>query len=192
MEFQEVKFGAVTLVLAKAILRETRAEVAHNRIASHFRDHTGGCDGEAVAITVDDRRLREGEGEYREAVDEDVFRLHGEAGDCGAHRFVSGAQNIDRIDLDGIDHADRPRDRSARDQLVVNFLAFLRQKLLRVVQLFVPEFFRKNNCCCYDRPGKCAATGFINAGDGGNSKRPQFAFMPESAAPIHGGKILKS
>src|ERR1051325_2731949 len=69
MQFQEVEFGAVTFVLAGAVLRETGAAVAHNRIARHFGDHTRSRDGEAVAIAVDDRRLRQGEGEYREAVD---------------------------------------------------------------------------------------------------------------------------
>ena len=58
MEFQEVEFGAVTFVLAEAIFRETRAEVAHNRIARHLRNDARGRDREAVAIAVDDRRLR--------------------------------------------------------------------------------------------------------------------------------------
>jgi len=191
MEFQEVEFGAVTFVLAKAILRETRAEVAHNRIASDLRDHTRGGDGQAVAVAVDDRRLRQRKRKDGEAVDENVFRLPGESCDCGAHRFVGRAQNVDRIDLDGIDRADRPRDRRVRDQFVINFFAFLRQQLLRIVQLFMPEFFRKNNRCRYDGPSQCAAPRFIDAGNRGNSKGAQFAFMPESAAPIHGGKILK-
>ncbi len=142
MEFQEVEFGAVTFVLAEAILRETGAEVAHNRIARHFRDHARGCNREAVAIAVDDRRLGQRKGEYRKAVDEDMFRLNDERGYCRAHRFVGRAQNIDRVDLDGINGADRPRDRIVCDQVVVNLFAFLRQQLLRIVQLFVPEFFR--------------------------------------------------
>ena len=58
MQFNQVQFRAVAFVLAEAILRETRAEVAHNRVARHFRDHTRGRDGEAVAIAVDDGGLR--------------------------------------------------------------------------------------------------------------------------------------
>ena len=192
MEFQEVEFGAVTFVLAEAILRETGAEVAHNRIAGDFRDHTRGCNREAVAIAVDDRRLGQRKGEYRKAVDEDMFGLSGESGNGRAHRFVGSAQNIDRVDLDGINDAYRPRDRIVCNQLVVNLFAFFRQKLLRIVQLPVPEFFRKNNRRRYDRPGQRAAPCFIDAGDRRNSERAQFAFMPESAAAIHPGKILKS
>ena len=126
MEFQEVEFGAVTFVLAEAILRETGAEVAHNRIAGHFRDHTRGRDRKAVTIAVDDRRLRQREREYRKAVDEDVFWLGGESSDCDPHRLVARAQNVDRVDLDGINHADGPGDRIVRDQIVINLLAFLR------------------------------------------------------------------
>ena len=184
-----MEFGAVTFVLAEAILRETGAEVAHNRIARHFRDHARGCNREAVAIAIDDRRLGQRKGEYRKAVDEDVLRLSGESGNSRAHRLVGSAQNIDRVDLDGINGADRPRDRIVCDQVVVNLFAFLRQQLLRIVQLFVPEFFRKNNRCRYDGAGQCAAPRFVDAGDRGNSECAQFAFMPESAAAIHpGGK----
>ena len=186
MEFQEVEFGAVTFVLAEAIFRETGAEVAHNRIAGHFRDHARGCNREAVAIAVDDRRLGQRKGEYRKAVDEDMFRLNDERGDCGSHRFVGGAQNIDRVNLDGINDADRPRDRIVRDQVVVNLFALLRQKLLRIVQLPMLEFFRKNNRRRYDRSGERPASRFIDARDGGNAERAQFAFVPKSAASVHG------
>ena len=58
MQFYEVKFCPVALVLAEAIFREPSAEVAHNRVARNLRDHARGRDGEAVAIAVDDRRLR--------------------------------------------------------------------------------------------------------------------------------------
>src|SRR4051812_17346026 len=54
MEFEKVKFGAVTFVLAEAIFRETGAEVAHNRIAGDLRDHAGGGNTETVAIAVND------------------------------------------------------------------------------------------------------------------------------------------
>jgi len=114
--------------------------------------------------------------------------LNDESGERRAHRFVSRPQNVDRVDLDGIDDADRPRDRVIRDQIAVNLFAFLRQKLLRVIQLSVPEFFRKNNRRCHNRPRQRAASRFVDAGDGRNPKRAQFAFVPESATPIHWGK----
>jgi hypothetical protein len=153
MQFYQVQFCAVAFVLAEAILRETRAEVAHNRVSRHFRDHARGGDGEAVAIAVDDGCLRQGKGKNGEAIDENVLRLKGEAGDGGSHRFMGRAQNVDRIDLDRINDADRPPDGVIRHEIVVNFLAFLRQELFRIVQLSVPEFLRKDHGGRYDRPG---------------------------------------
>jgi hypothetical protein len=43
---------------------------------------------------------------------------------------VGGAQDIDRINLDRIDNSNRPRDRLAVDQLMVNLFTALREKLL--------------------------------------------------------------
>ena len=86
-----MQIGSVTFVLTKAIFREPRAEVAHNRVARNFRDHARGGDGEAVAIAVDDGRLRQGKGKNRQPIDEDVLRLKGQASDRDSHRFVGRA-----------------------------------------------------------------------------------------------------
>jgi len=181
-----VEFGAVTLVLAEAIFRETRAEVAHNRIPRHLRDHARGRDAQAVAIAIDDGRLRQRKRKHRQAIDQDMVWLNGERGQRGAHRFVGRAQNIDRIDLDRINDTDSPCDRIVPDQVVVNLVAFLRQQLLRVVQFPVPEFLRKNYRGRHDWTGKCAPARFIDPRDGRNPECAQFAFMPESATAIHG------
>ena len=58
MQFYQVQFRAVAFVLAKAIFRETRAEVAHNRVTGDFRDDARGGDGETVTIAIDNRGLR--------------------------------------------------------------------------------------------------------------------------------------
>jgi hypothetical protein len=191
MQFNQVKFCAVAFVLAEAILGKTSAEVAHNRVACDFRDHARGGNTETVAIAVDDRRLRQGKRKNREAIDENVLRLQGERSERRAHRFVGGAQNIDRIDLDRIDDPDRPDDRAIRDEIVINFFAFFRQQLLGVVQPPVAKFFRKNNRSGYDRTGERAATGFIHARNGRDAQAAQPAFMPETTTTIHPGKILE-
>ena len=115
---------------AEAILRETRAEVAHNRVASDLGDDARGGDREAIAIAVDDGRLGQGEGKNGEAVDENVLRLKGEPGNGRAHRLVGGAQNVDGVDLDRVDNPNGPCNGIVRHKIVVDLLAFLRQKLL--------------------------------------------------------------
>jgi hypothetical protein len=185
MQFDEVKFRGVALVLAETIFGKTSAEVPHNRVARDFRDHARGGDAETVAIAVDDGGLREREWEHRQAVDEDMLGLKSEAGEGKPHRLLGRAQDIDRVDLDGIDDADGPGDCVVANQILVNLFAFLGKKLLRIVQLPVPEFFRKNNGCGYDGPRERAAPGFIDARDGGDPERTQFAFMPETTATVH-------
>ena len=129
MQFYQVQFRAVAFVLAEAIFRETRAEVAHNRVPRDFRDHARGGDAEAVAIPVDDRGLREREGEHGEAIDEDVLRLKGEGGDGRAHCLVGRAENIDRIDLNRIDDSDSPEDGLVVEQFVIDFFTAFGEKL---------------------------------------------------------------
>jgi len=133
MQFYQVQLRAVAFVLAKAIFRESRAEVAHNRIAGDLRDDARGRDAEAVAIAVDDRRLRQGKGKNRQAIDQDMLRLIGKGRERGAHRLVGRPQDIDRVDFHRIDDADCPQNGIVRDEVVINFFALLRQKLLGIV-----------------------------------------------------------
>ena len=180
-----MQFRAVAFVLAEAILRETGAEVAHNRVARDFGDDTRGRDAETVAIAVDDGGLRQWEGKDGQAVDEHVLGLHGQSFQRRPHRFVSGAQDIDRVDLDGIDHADSPENGVVCDQVVIDLLAFFRQELLRIVQLSMAKFFGKNDGGGDNGAGERAAPGFIDARDRRDAEGAEFAFMPEATAAIH-------
>ena len=180
-----MQFRAVALVLAETIFRKARAEVAHNRVSGDLGNHTGGGNAKAETIAIDDRRLRQRERENREAVDEDMVGLEAQRDDGSAHRFVSGAQDIDRVNLNRIDNSDCPRDRAVRDQFVIDLFPPLRKQLLGVIQPAMPEFLGKHNRGGYDGARQCAAARFINAGDRGDAKRAQSAFMPETTATVH-------
>ena len=56
----------------------------------------------------------------------------------------------------------------------------------------MPKFLGKNDRGRDDRSGQCAASHFVDPPDAGDTNRAQFSLMPESAAPIHHGRILKS
>jgi hypothetical protein len=185
MQFYQVQFRAVAFVLAEAIFRETRAEVAHNRVPRDFRDHARGRDAEAVAIAIDDRRLRQGERKNGQAVNEDVLRLRGKRGNCRPHRLVGSAQNVDHVDFYRIDHTDRPENGVVSDEIVVNLLAFFREELLRVVQPPVAKFLRKNHRGRHNRTGEGATARFVDAGNRRDTEGAKFAFMPEATTAIH-------
>ena len=74
---------------------------------------------------------------------------------------------------------------SRLDEFVVNLFAPIREKLLRIVEPVMAKFFRENDRGRYDRTGERAPARFIDAGDRRDTKRAQFAFMPETTATIH-------
>ena len=115
--------SAVTFMLAEAILRKMGTEVTHHSVTGNFRDHTGGGDGKAKAIAIDDGGLRKRKWNHGEAIDQYVIGRDRERGNGGAHRFVRRAQNIDPINLDGIDNSDRPAEFVISNQVVINFVA---------------------------------------------------------------------
>ncbi len=128
-----MQFSAVTFMLAETIFGKTCAEVTHHRVTRHFRDHAGGGDGKAEAIAIDDGGLRKRKWNHGQAIDQYVIGWDRERGNGGAHRFVRRAQNIDPINLDGIDNSNRPTQVGISDQIVINFFAQFRRELLRVV-----------------------------------------------------------
>jgi hypothetical protein len=130
MQFYQMQFRAVAFVLAEAIFRKTGAEVAHNRVAGDFGDHTCRGDAEAEAIAIDNCGLRERKRENGKAIDEHMVGPEAQSFDGDAHPFVRRAQDIDRINLNRIDNSNGPRDRLVVDQLVVNFFAAFGEKLL--------------------------------------------------------------
>ena len=103
-----MQFGSVTFVLAEAILRELRAKVTHDAVACHLGDHAGGSDAQADAIAVDDGRLGKWKRDYRQPVNQYVLRRLNQSFDRQAHGAVARAQNVDPIDLDGINNTDSP------------------------------------------------------------------------------------
>lgn len=129
MQFNQVQFRAVALVLAEAILGKAHAEVAHNRVARDLGNDTGGGNGEAEAIAIDDGRLGKGKRKNGQTIDECMIGLEAERFDGRAHRLVGGAENIDRINLDRIDDSDRPGDCLVIDQFVVDFFTAFGEKL---------------------------------------------------------------
>jgi hypothetical protein len=123
MEFQQMQFGSVTFVLAEAILGKLSAKVTHHPIACDLGDDAGGSDAQADAIAVDDGRLRKWKRDHRQPVDQDVVGRFDQGFDRQAHGAVARAQNVDPIDLDGINNTNSPSDFGMRDEFAIDFLA---------------------------------------------------------------------
>ena len=128
-----MQFSAVALMLAETIFRKTRAKVTHHRVARDFRDHTGGGDGEAEAVAIDDSGLWKRKGNDGQAIDQYVIGRDREGGNRCAHRLVRRPQNIDPVNLDGIEI---PAQRSSA-------LAISRYKFLRISGELFESFKRR-------------------------------------------------
>jgi hypothetical protein len=125
--------SAVTFMLAEAILRKMGTEVTHHSVTRNFRDHTGSGDGKAEAIAIDNSSLGNWKGNNGQAINQHVVGRAGERCNGLAHRSVGRTQNIDAVDLHGIDNTDRPTEVGVRDQVVINFLACVRRELFGIV-----------------------------------------------------------
>lgn len=181
-----MELGAIAFVLAETIFGKLAAKVTHHPVTRDFGDHTGGGDAQAHAIAIDNRGLRQREWDNRQTVDQHVIGWRGQGFSRHAHRPMTGPKNIDPIDLDVIDSANRPGDIGIGGELVIDFFTPLRRELLGIVQTFVPELFGENNCCGDNRAGQSAASCFIDSSDANYAEiAAKFFFMPESAATIH-------
>src|SRR5206468_2751835 len=142
MKSGEVQFGAVALVLVEAILGKLGAKVTHHPVARDLSDDARRRDAQTVTIAIDDGRVWKRKRKNWKTVDQHVVGRDCEGDESDAHRLMSRSQNIDAIDLEVIDDANRPSDLAVRNQLIANCLTQLRSELFGIVQLPVAKFFR--------------------------------------------------
>jgi hypothetical protein len=180
-----VQLGSVTFVLAEAILRELGAKVTHHPVARYLGDHAGSSNAQTDAVAINNRSLRKRKRNDGQPIDQDVLRRIDQSRDRQAHRSMARAQNIDAIDLDGIDNANGPSDFGVGDQLPINFLPQVRRELFGIVQAAMTEFFRKNYCSSHNRTRQCPPTSFINPGNPRDAGGAQFFLVTKSASPVH-------
>ena len=140
-----MQFGAVTFMLAETILGKLRAKVTHHSIARDFRDHAGGSDTQTDAIAINDCCLWKWKWNDRQTVDQNVVGRFDQGLNCQTHGTVTGTQNINSVDLDGIHDPDSPSDFGIRNQFAIDLLAQFGRKLFRIIQPAMAEFLRKNH-----------------------------------------------
>jgi hypothetical protein len=180
-----MQLGSITLVLVEAILRELGAKVTHHPVARHLGDHAGGGDAQTDAIAIDNRSLPKRKRNDRQPIDQDVIRWIHQGRDRQAHRSMARAQNVDAINLDGIDHADRPLDFGIAHKIRINFFAQFRSKLLGIIQPTMTKFFRKHHRCGDNGTCQCTTARFVNPRDACDAGGAQFFFVTKSASPAH-------
>jgi hypothetical protein len=185
MEFQQMQFGSVAFVLVEAILRELGAKVTHHPIARYLGDHARCSDAQTDAVAVNNRGLRKRKRNDWQSIDQNMIGRVDQRCDCQAHRSMACAQNVDAINLNGIDSADRPSDFGIGHHIRIDLLAQFRCKLLGIVQATVTKFFRKNYRSGHNRASQRPPASFINPGNPRGAGGAQFFLVTKSASPAH-------
>jgi len=180
-----MQFGSVAFVLVEAILRELGAKVTHHPIARYLGDHARCSDAQTDAVAVNNRGLRKRKRNDWQSIDQNMIGRIDQCRDCQAHGSMARAQNVDAINLNGIDSADRPSDFGIGHQIRIDLLAQFRCKLLGIVQATVTKFVRENYCGGYNRTRQRPATSFINPRDTHDTGAAQFFLVTKSASPAH-------
>jgi hypothetical protein len=172
-------------VLAEAILRELGAKVTHHPIACYLGDHAGGSDAQADTVALNDRRLRKWERNDGQSINQNVFRRFIQCCGCQSHGPMAGAQNVDAIDFDGINNAERPPDLGIGHQIRINILPQFGGKLLGIVQATMAKFFRKNYSSSDNWTCQRTAPRFVKPSNTRYTGGAQFFLVTKSASPVH-------
>jgi hypothetical protein len=185
-----MQLGSVAFVLVEAILRELSAKVTHHPVARYLGNHARCSDAQTDAVAVNNRGLRKRKRNDWQSIDQNMIGRIDKCCDCQAHRSMACAQNVDAINLNGIDSADRPSDFGIGHQIRIDLLAQFRCKLLGVVQATVTKFFRKNYRSGHNRASQRSPASFINPSNTRDTGAAQFFLVTKSASPIHFRDLL--
>jgi hypothetical protein len=165
----EMLRGGVTLVDGETVAGVELVQLGHEAISQDLGDDAGGGNGETSTVTLDDSGLGELQRVHEEAVDQYMNRGRVQAGKGAVHGRVCGAQDVDRVDQQGIHLSDGELNLMLEESFEEDF-SLSRSELFGVIQpLQVPRqpvanpAERENDGGCHHRPSQRPAPGFIHS-----------------------------
>ena len=159
----QMRLGSIPLVGGKAVLGPLGMKFEHERIAGHLGKNGSCHDRLRVAVSLDDGFARNLCLWKMLAIDKDVIGLkpEGRYGPC--HRLQRSTKNVDLIDDEGIYDGDAVNNFFIFDDGLIKSLATGGSKFFAVIDPLEVEALGKDARCRNDRPGKRAASSFVNA-----------------------------
>jgi hypothetical protein len=135
----------------------------HDLIPGNLGDDRGRGNGDAPGITLDNHFLGYVDGNFALAVDQEIIRGHGKAGNGFPHGQKRCLQDIHVIDNGGLSHAYIEGDGiTSYDNIQLFSLGF--GEFFGIIYLRIFITGREHNSSSYNGAGQRTSSGLINAG----------------------------
>src|SRR5688572_10094309 len=171
---RQVVHRGITLVPLESVVRTQHGHAGHESVPGCLREDRRCTDLADERIALDDRfkaaaKAQHGAVRATVAVHADAHGRDREAEERSPHREQRGLQDIQYVNLGGIDPANGPGARHAADSRSQP-LALRRRELLGVPQAGNRPAWVQDHGCRYDRPGQRSPAGFVDAGGPASSQ----------------------
>ena len=163
-ESGEVFTGAVALVAGESVAGKLAVELDQQAVAIDLGDDTGGGDGEAGGVAVDDGLLGTGPVDGVATVDEEEVGAEGELFNGLAHGEERGLADVDAVDGRCIHRSNGPGD-GFEANLRLELIALIFREQFRVGQATEAATLGKDDCCGDYWAEEGTAAYFVEAGD---------------------------
>ena len=159
-----VLFGGVSLVAKPVVLRILLGQLVHIVVTIGLGKDRGCRDGEELAITLDNGRMRKVTIRFEAvAVDNDGFRAHLKLVEGPMHGQDRGIENVDAVNLLRSDDTYGPSHRIALNDLA-QLIALTLSQLFGVVEQFVVLIGGQDDSRSIDAACQTASTRLVAAG----------------------------
>jgi hypothetical protein len=148
----------------KIILGVFLMTLEHHSVPGYLGHNRGGGNGVANPVSFADGLLGDGKMEGLISIDQNKIGGQGKTLNSQDHRFQSGPEDIEEIDLLVMDYTE-PDAKGFLIDVFVKFFSFLGGYLLRIEKLLTDTFFRKDDSRSHDRPGERASSHLIHTGN---------------------------
>ena len=181
-EVGKMRRRAIAFMRGKSVLGIARVHFQHQAVPRHLGEDTGGCDAEAQGIPAHEGGLWDGKRADLQPIDQHVVRRFGELRHGAPHGLMGRPQNIQPVNLLGLDHRASPVDLHTHGELFKKRLTLLWRQLFGIIEHLVPEIIRQHHRRRHDRPRQRTAPRFIDPRDPTQTTRAQSALMSEAAS----------
>lgn len=165
----EVVGCSVSFVFRESILRKVFVELHHEPVPGDFRNDAGGSNRETDGVAADKCCVWHRQASDWESVHQGMIHV-AEVFERFAHGEVGGIQNVEAIDVRGLDSRDRPAAHLAGCELFEKNLPAAGSQFLGIIKsigghsIIEPEGSGNNRSCQRTSPG------FVDAGHAESSE----------------------